>query len=278
MNYRPALDKYFGSFSGSFGATYNLSEKLLFRVNFAAAYRTPNLAELTSNGQHELRYEIGNNNLVPENAYETDLSIHYHKDNFTFDLAGFYNIINNYIFISPTGDTTSSGINIFRYKQDNSALFGGEAGLHIHPKPIEWLHFETTFSSVIGKQDNGDYLPFVPAHKLRFELRAEKENLLFLQKAFISVYTTTAFNQKNAAPGETATSGYNLLDLGIGGNIKVRNQLFSVGICANNIFDRKYIDHLSTLKEVGLFNPGRNIALNLRIPFAVTKNENNNTP
>ena len=75
-------------------------------LNFAAAYRTPNLAELTSNGQHELRYEIGDNNLVPENAYETDLSIHYHRDNFTFDIAGFYNIINNYIFISPTGDTT----------------------------------------------------------------------------------------------------------------------------------------------------------------------------
>ncbi|MCX6252970.1 MAG: TonB-dependent receptor [Bacteroidia bacterium] len=278
MTYRAAIDKYFGSFSGSFGATYNLSEKLLFRANFAAAYRTPNLAELTSNGQHELRYEIGDNNLVPENAYETDLSIHYHKNNFTFDVAGFYNIINNYIFISPTGDTTTSGINIYRYKQANSALFGGEAGLHIHPKPIEWLHFETTFSSVIGNQDNGDYLPFVPAHKLRFELRAEKENLLFLQKAFVSVYSTTAFNQKNAAPDETTTSGYSLLDLSIGGNIKIQNQLMSVSISANNLFDRKYIDHLSTLKEVGLFNPGRNIALNLRIPFSITKNENNNTP
>lgn len=273
MTYRASLDKNFGSFSGSFGATYNLSEKLLFRANFAAAYRTPNLAELTSNGQHELRYEIGDNNLVPENAWETDLNIHYHNDNFTFDLAGFYNIINNYIFISPTGDTTSSGLYIFRYKQSNSALFGGEAGLHIHPKPIEWLHFETTFSSVIGKQENGDYLPFVPAHKLRFELRAEKDKLLFLQKAFVSVYTNTAFNQKNAAPDETATKGYSLLDLGIGGNIKIQNQRMSISLSANNLFDRKYIDHLSTLKEVGLFNPGRNIALSLRIPFAVSKNE-----
>ena len=278
MTYRAALDKYFGSFSGSFGATYNFSEKLLFRANYAAAYRTPNYAELTSNGQHELRYEIGDNNLVPENAYEMDLSIHYHKDNFTFDLAGFYNIINNYIFISPTGDTTSSGIYIYKYEQANSALLGGEAGLHIHPKPIEWLHFETTFSSVIGKQDNGNYLPFVPAHKLRIELRAEKENLLFLQKAFVSFYTTTALNQKNAAPDELTTSGYSFLDLSIGGNIKIQYQLMSISISANNLFDRKYIDHLSTLKEVGFFNPGRNIALSLRIPFSITKNKNNNTP
>ncbi len=101
--YRAAINKSFGSFSGSFGATFNYTENLLFRANFAAAYRTPNLAELTSNGPHELRYEIGDQHLVPENSYETDLNIHYHIDNFMLDIAGFYNIIKNYIFISPTG-------------------------------------------------------------------------------------------------------------------------------------------------------------------------------
>ena len=269
MTYRAAIDKYYGSLSGSFGATYNLSEELLFRTNFAAAYRTPNLAELTSNGQHELRYEIGDQNLVPENAYETDLSIHYHKGNFMIDVAGFYNIINNYIFISPTGDTTTSGINIYRYKQANSFLFGGEAGLHVHPEFVKGLHFETTFSSVIGKQENGDYLPFVPAHKLRFEIREEKEILWFLQKAFVSVNTSTAFEQNNAAPDETATAGYTLLDLSIGGNIKMKNQFISIGISANNVLDKKYIDHLSTLKEVNLFNPGRNFTITLKIPFRI---------
>jgi len=272
LTYRPAIDKSYGSFSGSLGSTYNFSEELLFRVNFAAAYRTPNLAELTSNGQHELRYEIGDQNLVPENAYEADLSIHYHKDNYTFDIAGFYNMVDNYIFISPTGDTTVSGIDIFRYKQANSVLFGGEAGLHIHPKPIKWLHFKTTFSSVIGKQENGDFLPFVPAHKLKFELQTEKEKLLFLHNAFISVNTTTAFNQNNAAPDETPTKGYTLLDLSVGGNIRVRNQFFTLSLSANNVLDTKYIDHLSTLKEVNLYNQGRNISLSLRIPFDITRN------
>ena len=275
MIYRAPLDKSFGSFSGSLGATYNVSDKLLFRANFAAAYRTPNLAELTSNGQHELRYEIGDQNLVPENAYETDLSLHYHKDNFTFDIAGFYNIVNNYIFISPTDDTTPSGIDIYKYKQANSTLFGGEAGLHVHPKTLQWLHFETTFSSVIGKQQNGDYLPFVPAHKLRFELRGEKEKLLFFKNAFVSVYTCSAFNQNNAAPDETTTAGYTLIDLSIGGNIKMKNQSISLSLCANNILDKKYIDHLSTLKEVNLYNPGRDISLNLQIPFGVKMNDKN---
>ncbi len=275
MTYRAPLDRSYGSFSGSLGATYIVSEKLLFRANFAAAYRTPNLAELTSNGQHELRYEIGDHNLVPENAYETDLSLHYHKDNFTFDIAGFYNIVNKYIFISPTGATTASGIDIFRYKQANSTLYGGEAGLHVHPKTLKWLHFESTFSTVIGKQDNGEYLPFVPAQKLRVELRGEKEKLLFFKKAFVSVNTCTAFNQNKAAPDETTTVGYTLIDLSIGGNIKMKNQSISLSISANNILDTKYIDHLSTLKEVNLYNPGRNISLNLKIQFGVKMNDKN---
>lgn len=272
MAYRAPLDKSFGSFSGSLGATYNYTEKLLFRANFAAAYRTPNLAELTSNGQHELRFEIGDQNLVPENAFETDISMHYHSDIFTFDIAGFFNRINNYIYISPTGEITAAEMEIFRYKQANSLLFGGEAGLHIHPEPVKWMHFETTFATVTGKQDNGDYLPFVPAHKLRFELSAEKEKLLFLQKAFVSVKTYTAFNQENAAPDETPTAGYTLLDLSIGSDIKMKNQSISISISANNILDRKYIDHLSTLKEVNLFNPGRNISLSLKVPFSIIRN------
>lgn len=274
-SYRAPLNKSYGSISGSVGATFNFSEKLLFRINFAAAYRTPNLAELTSNGQHELRYEIGDNDLVPEDAYETDVSLHYHADNFTFDIAGFYNAIDNYIYISPTGETTNSGIDIYKYKQANSVLFGGEAGFHIHPEPIEWLHFETTFSSVVGKQENGDYLPFVPAHKLNLDIRAEKNKLLFLCETFISVNSNIAFDQDNAAPDETATDGYTIIDLSIGGKIRMKNQFVNLSLSENNVFDKKYIDHLSTLKEVGLFNPGRNITLSLKIPFEIVSNKEN---
>jgi iron complex outermembrane receptor protein len=123
----------------------------------------------------------------------------------------------------------------------------------------------------MGKQKSGDYLPFIPANKLRFEFRAEKESLLFLNKAFASVYATTSFNQDNAAPDETQTAGYTLVDIAVGGSVKINNQLLSLNISADNLFDTKYIDHLSTLKEVGFFNPGRNIAINLKIPFSIIK-------
>ncbi len=268
-NYRAAIKKSYGSFSGSLGTVYNFTDDLLMRANFAAAYRTPNLAELTSKGQHELKFEIGDPNLVPENSYESDISIHYHKENLTFEVAGFYNRVNNYIYLSPTSDKTDSGIDIYKYQQANATLYGGETGLHIHPVAIKWMHFEVNYSSVIGKQKNGEYLPFIPAHKLNFEISGEMKKLLFLKNAFVTFNTLTAFNQNNAAPDETPTKGYTLLNMSVGGNIKIENQLIYLSIAASNLLDKKYIDHLSTLKEVGLFNPGRNVSIHLKIPFGV---------
>jgi iron complex outermembrane receptor protein len=265
--FRSALDKSYGSFSGSLGATLNLSEELLLRANVASAYRTPNLAELTSNGPHETRQEMGDNTLVPEKSYEADLGLHYHAENFTIDLACFYNRVNDYIYISPTGNISSEGLPIYQYMQNDSRLYGGEAGIHVHPKSIEWLHIEGTFSTVTGIQDNGNNLPFIPANKVNLEMRAEKEKFLFLSGAFISLRANTAFNQGNIAPDETSTDGYSLVDIAVGGNLKVQKQMIYIVLSANNLFDTKYVDHLSTLKEVGMYNPGRNIAFTLRVPF-----------
>lgn len=110
-------------------------------------------------------------------------------------------------------------------------------------------------------------MPFVPANKLKFELWAEIEKLLFVQKPSLSVNSHTAFDQDNIAPDETPTKAYTLFDLSIGGHFNIKNQDIILSLSANNIFDKKYVDHLSTLKEVNLYNSGRNIALSLKIPF-----------
>jgi iron complex outermembrane recepter protein len=90
-----------------------------------------------------------------------------------------------------------------------------------------------------------------------------------IQKAFISLNSNTTFKQNNAAPDETATKGYVLFDLSIGGRSIIKDQNVFFGLSANNIFDKKYVDHLSTLKEVNLSNPGRNIAFTLKVPFEI---------
>jgi iron complex outermembrane receptor protein len=265
--YRSALDKGFGSFSGSLGFTYHPTEEMYFRSNLATAFRTPNLAELTSNGPHEAIYELGDATLQPEKSVELDLSAHWHKTHFTLDLAGFYNLVNNFIFQAPTGTTTPGGIGIYRYRQSDSRLYGGEAGLHVHPTSLPWLHVETTYACVVGRQFSGENLPFIPAQKVNLDLRGETKELLILHDAFAGGQVHYAFDQDKPAPEETATPSYCLFDIGIGGTVYAGKQPMVLGLSVMNLLDTKYIDHLSTLKEVGGFNPGRNLILTLKIPL-----------
>lgn len=267
--YHAPVNKDFSNLNGSLGATYQPVEKIMFRVNFAKGYRVPNLSELTSLGMHGNRYEVGNENLSPENSFETDISMHHHGEFLSFDLAGFYNQINDYIFISPTTDTTSTGVNIYRFSQTNATLYGGEAGIHFHPKSLPWLHIEGTYSSVIGKQENGNYLPFIPANKVRYEIRAEGKKIGFLHKPNIKISALTAFSQDNPSPYETATGDYTLVNISAYSEILVLNQTLIFGLSVNNLFDTQYFDHLSTLKPMNYYNQGRNISLSLKIPFEI---------
>lgn len=267
--YHAPVNKEFSNFNGSIGATYSVNKKIMFRANFAKGYRVPNLSELTSIGMHGNRYEIGNENLSPENSYETDVSMHYHGEFLSFDLAGFYNLVNDYIFISPTADTTSTGVGIYRFSQTNATLYGGEAGIHFHPKSLPWLHIEGTYSSVIGKQENGNYLPFIPAQKFRYEIRAECEKIGFLKKPSIKLSALTALKQDNPSPYETATNGYTLINFSVNVDFHVSKQIFNLGISVNNVFDTQYFDHLSTLQPLNYYNQGRNISVSLKIPFGI---------
>lgn len=265
--YQAPVNKKFSNFNGSIGATYSINKKIMFRANFAKGYRVPNLSELTSNGMHGNRYEIGNESLFPENSYETDLSMHYYGDFLSFDWAGFYNLIDHYIYVSPTDEATSSCVKIYRYSQNNATLFGGEMSVRFHPESIQWMQLVSSFSSVIGKKENGEYLPFIPADKLMNEIRLERKKLNFLHKPTITLSAITALAQNHPSPFETPTPGYTLFNLGINTELIISKQHWLLGITATNLFDKKYIDHLSTLKPMNYLNQGRNISMIITIPF-----------
>ncbi len=51
------------------------------------------------------------------------------------------------------------------------------------------------------------------------------------------------------------------MNLGFGGKVKWGKTAFNVNLNGNNLFDKKYIAHLSRLKNDGISNIGRNIVL-----------------
>ncbi len=264
---KEAIDTEFGDFSASGGATYHFNDKLLLRANIASAYRTPNIAELTQNGMHGVRYEQGNADLTSQRSYEGDLSVHYHSNVVMADISVFYNRINDYIFIAPTDEYTTSGALIYRYSQHDSRLYGTEATVNV--LPLEWMNLQATYSWLVGEYDDGTYLPFIPQNKLRAEMRLTKEKLGALNKPFFKLGCLYAFEQDKPSVYESTTDSYTLVNACIGTNIAWNKQTITVSVLANNLLNETYMDHLSTLKGMGYNNIGRNISLNLTIPFGI---------
>ena len=264
---KEAVDADYGNVSASLGATYEVNKNILLRTNFASAFRTPNIAELTQNGMHGARYEQGNHDLTSQRNFEVDLSTHFHTKYVMVDISGFYHGINNYIFIAPTNDTIAGGDKIYRYSQTNSKIYGSEFTIDV--LPFDWLVIKTSYGYLIGKQTDGSNLPFIPQNKIRFELKFQKQELAFLRNAFFKVGGLFAMKQNNPAKFETNTDSYSLLNAGIGTDIKWANQVVYLSVQANNLLNETYIDHLSTLKGMGYYNIGRNISVNLKIPFGI---------
>ena len=259
-----ALEKSFNSFNASLGYKTNLAKNLTLRLNVASGFRAPNLAELTSNGVHEgtNRYEVGNPDLKTEQNIQSDLNLEYKSTHVEFFANVFYNHINNYIYTSPTGELIDDNV-VFDYIQNDAKLFGGEIGLHFHPHPLDWLHYETSFETVTGKKQDGDYLPLIPANNWNNSVRTEFNIKNWLEEGHASLNVSTTFNQNKISGFETKSNGYTLVNLGFGGKIKWGKTAFDFNLNGNNLLDKSYIAHLSRLKTDDIPNIGRNIILGL---------------
>lgn len=259
------LRRAYSNFSASFGATYHLSEAVLLRTNLASGFRTPNVAELTQQGLHGNRFEEGNRDLESQTNYEADLSFHYHCCHAMLDISGFYNYIDDYIYLAPSGAITPEGFELYRYQQNTAALYGGELQFKI--RPVEWFDASLTYSSTLGKQTNGEYLPFIPQDKLRSSIGLKGKEGRLLKSPSFKVEATYAFEQDHPSRFESPTDGYFLMGLHLGIRVNIASRPVHLGITVDNLFDVKYIDHLSTLMNLQYNNMGRNIIFRIRLPF-----------
>jgi iron complex outermembrane receptor protein len=231
---------------------------------------------LGANGKHEgtFRYEIGNSSLKQETSLQFDLGLSYDAAKVTLGLNAFSNRIYNYIYPGNFGNETInfteedgsvSQLPVYRFVQTDAQLIGGEAMMDIHI--IKALHFENTFSYVRGKNlANNAALPFIPSASLNNELRFEPA-IKGLSDSFIKLGLTNAFKQDRIDSFETETSGYTLVDAGIGTSLKTKRGKINFWLTGQNLTNKLYYNHLSRYKLAGIYNAGRNVSLGLSVPL-----------
>lgn len=271
-----AFQNDFSNISGSLGLAYEFAPNFVFKGNVGSGFRAPNIAELGSNGVHHgtFRYERGNANLKQETSLQLDAGIEYKGSNVSLGLNGFNNKIYNYIFPSNVNGETITvrdhhghleTMPLFSYVQTDATLIGAEANVDFHF--IESLHFENSLSFVRGKNDKtGGSLPFIPAVTINNEVRFEP-NIKGLASSFIKVGLSNVFAQNRVDQYETATDSYTLLEAGVGLGVNTKAGKINFWVSGQNLTNKKYFNHLSRYKPVGIFNPGRTVTAGVSIPL-----------
>ena len=263
---RPAIDKHLSSFSGALGVKTEVIENMNLRLNIASGFRAPNLAELTSNGEHESRIEVGNPALKNEQNIQTDLNWDFHSTHIEFFVNGFYNHIDNYIYLAPL-QQMQNNLSVYAYRQTDAYLYGGEAGLHFHPHPWDWLHVSSSFETVTGQKQTGEYLPLIPADRWNNEIRLTNKHH---HKALQRYYWTFQINKTFVArvnPVEEDYPGYTLYNMSLGSEWKFKKMKMQLNFSVHNLTDEEYISYLSVLREKKIPNQGRNFIIGLKFKY-----------
>lgn len=295
----------FTNLSASAGYSWELDSAITLKFNLARGFRAPTIAELASNGTHEgtSRYEYGSSALKSERSWQYDLGFDLSYDHLQIGLSAFHNNINDFIFYQKLQDSNGSDslvdvdgklIQAFQFEQGNARLSGFEWVFDWHPHPLDWLHWQNSFSWVQGRFDRridprtpgSDRLPLIPAPRWRSEFRADAKKWgPHLRRLYSKLEIDVNAVQRQFFSGfdtETATAGYTLINWAFGSDVVNRkNQLsFSWHAGVTNLFDVVWQSHLSRLKytdvnlitsRAGVFNPGRNVYLKLIVPIRISQ-------
>lgn len=283
---RPAInfkDDYM-SVNSSGSISYQPLKFLSFRIGASSGTETPNYLQLANYSLHERmnRFEIGNLKLKQESNLQFDLRVKVEFPAIAFEVNGFSNMINDYIFafdsgidtILPVDSNRVDTFNVFRYDQSDATINGLEMRVTINPPTAKWIKLQLSYSRIEGKFKGAGYLPDIPADKLTAALTLKSEKMNYLYKPFLTFAARNYSERVNIAFSEKSNESYFLLDFHLGGSFRWGNQFFDISVSANNILNTNFYNQYSLLRNLGtsgVSDMGRNVSVQLHIPFGLGK-------
>ncbi len=253
------------------GALYKLTDTTSSALNVSYNERAPTYQELFANGPHLAVgvFEQGDPNMEKETSLAVEWTIKRKTPLFFVAFTAFNQEFSNYISLNPTGtlaDTdgtpgpSSDDFEIFNYQRQAARINGVEfeASHVIHG----FYSFRFTTDYLYG-QNTETNQPLPRISPLRMGLELAYDNRTFAASAI----WRNVFKQTRTAPQETATEGYNTLDLNFDYSLNLgSSSLFKLYAQVNNIADAKARNHVSIIKD-RLLLPGRNFVVGARYIF-----------
>jgi iron complex outermembrane receptor protein len=217
---------------------------------------------------------VGNPELKPSKNTELDLGIKHSTDKALIKATAFYSFVQDYITVhrqnkvnGPPGPAARS------YENVDAQFFGGEVDLRLSLTQELFLFGGTSYVQArketkpgFPRNINSSRVAEIPPLKTRLALRYDKGMY------FGEVETTLSATQNmvDTDLNEQKTSGYGVVNVKVGGNFKG----FTINAGIDNLFDKKYFEHLSYLRNpfamppsVKVPEPGRTFYVNVYYTF-----------
>ncbi len=247
---------------------YEIDSNLTFEIGFGRKTRSPNFLERylwipleINGGLSDGNNYIGDPNLDPEISHELDLGFDYTTDKYYLRPRVFYKDVDDYIQGIPVHESALTTVLAGPYGGPApavSTLNGDTTPLQYSNVDAEFVGFDVemgvnlsdqwsldgVLSAVQGNRTdiNDDVYRVSPLNSI-VALTHKRENWF----ASIEGVFYAAQNKVSKTNGEPKTSGYGLMNLRGQYNV---NERVSVSGGVENVFDKKYTDHLAGVNRV----------------------------
>lgn len=244
--------------SVSAGAVWRFAPQYSLRTSVSHSHRLPTAEELYADGVHlaTSTYEIGNPALGKETSRNADLTLRKFGGKTTFSLGIYRNRVKNFIYANTLDE--HEGFQLIQYAQRGAIFTGIDAEVK-HKFSPNW-NATVYGDSVRAHFDGGGNLPRIPAQRVGVKLDGEWN----AWHGFVEFYRVRG--QDRLAAFETATPGYNMLNLGTHINTRVGGVPVQFFARLNNLNDSLAYSHSSFIKWSAPLT-GRSMTAGLRMSF-----------
>ena len=236
--------------------------------------RAPSIEDLYSDGPHlgVYNYEIGLPELESERTYGLEGSLGYNNEKTKLKITSYQNYSPNYHLSKKMGEGYEPGADwiewgsgsagwLYMYQMDGLEVYIHGYETEFQYKLNKLIDLEGSFSATRGENltDNSP-LYYVPPDKILLSTE------VYLSPFSINLMHKKVFSQNRVGLYEETTPGYVTYNLIGTYTIRSTQAIHKFILQIDNIFDRKYYNHLSRIKSI-MPEKGRNIGFQYRLNF-----------
>jgi len=242
---------------------FKASDQVSVRSNISRVSRAPAAQELYSCGPHESTetFEVGDSQLDDESAITMDVGLAWQGENWLVDASIYRNNFSNFIY-QQNQNREEDGLAVYKYVQQDAHLQGYE--INVTRSWENGVQVQVFADAVVAKFDAGaqkdQYLPRMPANRQGLDISFHH----YLWGAYARL--THYQKQDKLAEQETATPGFDQLNMGLNHLTPMRDGELKLYAVLQNVLDEEMAYHTSFVKDE-VSQPGRNIKLGVSYLF-----------